>query len=94
MDAKLLSFVLRAKNRRNVLIIIAKEKLTPSQITKRTGMYESHTSRTMSDLLKKKLIICENPAERRFKFYKITKLGRKVAGEVEKILREIGKISI
>lgn len=89
MESKLLSFVLKAKNRRRVLLLIAKERLTPAQIMRRTGMYESHTSRTLKELSNKKLIQCENPTERRFKFYSITKLGREVAKEIEKILKEI-----
>lgn len=89
MDCKLISFTLRAKNRRNVLLLLAKEKLTPSQIMKRTNMYESHTSRTLKELLSRKLIVCENPNERRFRFYKITSLGKKTAKDVEKILKEI-----
>ncbi|MBI2129973.1 winged helix-turn-helix transcriptional regulator [Candidatus Woesearchaeota archaeon] len=92
MDCKLISFVLRAKNRRKVFLLLAKEKLTPSQIMKRTNMYESHTSRTLKELLSRKLIVCENPNERRFRFYKITYLGKKTAKDVEKILKEIGKV--
>ncbi len=90
MDAKLLSYVLRAKNRRETLLLISKEKrLTPSQITKRTGMYESHTSRTIRELLDKKLLICQNPNERRFRFYSVTNLGKIISKEVDKILKEI-----
>lgn len=92
MKAKVLSFVLRAKNRRNVLFLVGKERLTPSQITRRTGMYESHTSRTLKELSNRKLIVCENPVERRFRFYTTTRLGKKVAAEVKKILREIKKV--
>jgi predicted transcriptional regulator len=89
MNTKLLSFVLRAKNRRNVLFLLAKEKLTPAQITKRIGMYESHTSRTLKELSHKKLILCENPADRRFRFYAITPLGKKFVKEAQKILKEV-----
>lgn len=91
MNCELISFVLRAKNRRTVLLLLAKEKLIPSQIMKRTSMYESHISRTLKELLSKKLIVCENPNERRFRFYRITSLGKEVAKEVERILKEIDK---
>lgn len=91
MDCELISFVLRAKNRRNVLLLLAKGRLIPSQIMKRTNMYESHISRTLRELLSKKLIVCENPNERRFRFYKITSLGNTIAKEVENILKEIKK---
>jgi predicted transcriptional regulator len=89
MNAKLLSYVLRAKNRRTILLLLTRERLTPAQIMKRTGMYESHISRTLRELVKQKLIICENPNERRFRFYSMTSKGKEVAKEIENILKEI-----
>ena len=74
-----------------MLLLISKARVTPGQIVRKTGMYESHVSRTLKELLEKKLVICENPKERRFKFYRITKLGKDVVKEVEKLLKEIGK---
>jgi len=91
MDAELLSFVLRAKKRRAVLVLLSKERLTPAQIMKRTGMYESHVSRALKELLDKGTIECENPKERRFRFYKITNLGKEVLKEAEEIAKEINK---
>lgn len=85
----MLSFVLRAKNRRNVLSLLTKGKLTPAQIMKKTGMYESHTSRALKELLNRKLITCKNPADRRFRFYAITASGKKIKKEAGRILREI-----
>jgi len=83
-----LSFVLRAKNRIKVLRLLTKERLIPSQIMKKTNMYESHTSRTLKELLSKKLIVCENPDDRRFRFYKITQIGDKMVNEVDRIKDE------
>lgn len=91
MDTKLLSYLLRAKNRRNVLLMISKESLTPAQIMRRTNMYESHVSRTLKELLTNNLVKCDNPDERRFRFYSITKMGIKMSKEVEKLLKEISK---
>lgn len=91
MKATLLSYVLRSKKRRDILSCIAKDKQTASQLKKKTGMYESHVSRALKELSAKNLIKCENPKERRFKFYKITKTGKKTIGETEKILAELGK---
>ena len=91
MDINLLSYILRAKNRREVLLILAKEKLIPAQVMRRTKMYESHVSRTLKELSDKKLIVCENPNERRFRFYKATKFGVIIAKKVDKILNSIWK---
>jgi predicted transcriptional regulator len=51
-----------------------------------TKMYKSHTSRALKELVHKKLIICKNPSDRAFKFYKITSFGNKILNEVEKLI--------
>lgn len=89
MDLSLVSFVLRAKNRKHVLSLLSNEALTPAQLMKRTGMYESHVSRAIKELSEQGLIKCENPNERRFRFYKITKLGKEILAESQKIEKEI-----
>ena len=89
MDHSLISFILRAKNRKNILALLSNETLTPAQIMKRTGMYESHVSRALKELLEQKLIECENPKERRFRFYKATRLGKEILEESQKIEKEI-----
>ncbi len=89
MEVEKVTFVLRSKNRRTLLIMLSKETLTPAQMMKRTSMYESHVSRCLKELKDEKLIECKNPNERRFKFYKITKKGKYVCKEVEKIAKEI-----
>ncbi|MEK6916007.1 MAG: winged helix-turn-helix domain-containing protein [Nanoarchaeota archaeon] len=92
MNLSLVSFVLRAKNRKKILDFLSKETLTPAQLMKRTSMYESHVSRSLRELLEQKLIECENPKERRFRFYKITKLGKEILEESQKIEDEIKEI--
>ena len=89
MDAEELSFILRSKKRKEILDVLSKNKLTPAQIMKRTGMYESHVSRALKELLNRDMIECENPNERRFRFYKITNFGKEVLKETEKISKEI-----
>lgn len=91
MEIKLLSFVLRSKIRQEILTLLSKETLTPSQITKRTEMYESHVSRALKELLENGLIECENPKERRFRFYIVTDLGKEILKQTEKISNEIKK---
>lgn len=59
--------------------------MSQPELRKATGMYKAHTSRTLSELTKKKLIICINPQDRAYKFYKINNSGKKVLAEVERI---------
>lgn len=50
-------------------------------------MYKSHNSRTLKELAEKRLIICSNPNDRAYKFYKITTLGKNILKETEKIIK-------
>ena len=86
-EPHLISFVASSKRRLEVLRILNRESKSQPEIMKLTGMYKAHTSRTLKELLSKKLILCRNPEDRMFKFYKITSLGKKTLGEAEKILK-------
>ena len=85
MEVQDISFIIRSKNRFKVLSFMKDEKVTPRQIMKSTNMYESHVSRTLKELKQKKLIVCLNPEDRKYKFYKITRYGIKILEECKKI---------
>ena len=57
----------------------------PNEIMHKTRMYKSHTSRELKTLTLKKLIKCINPDAREFKFYRITPLGKKALGYLNRI---------
>ena len=73
VEARLISFVARSDRRKEILKILENERIGQPVIMKKTGMYKGHISRTLKELLEQKLIICENPEDRSFKFYKISK---------------------
>ncbi len=86
-NQSIISFIARSKRRLEILkLLVEKEKSQP-EIMKMTKMYKSHTSRTIKELLEKKLIICRNPEDRVFRFYKITAPGKKTLKEIEDILK-------
>ena len=82
-----ISFIARSKRRIEILKLLSEKERSQPEIMKTTKMYKSHTSRILKELLKKKLILCRNPKDRTFKFYKITTLGKRVIKEVEEILK-------
>ena len=49
-------------------------------------MYKTYTSRTLKELSEKNLIVCKNPEDRSFRFYKITKKGKEILEEVQKLI--------
>ena len=87
-DPKRISFIASSKRRKEILKILREKSKSQPELKKITRMYKSHTSRTIKELLEKKLILCRNPENRTFKFYKITPLGKKTLKEVEDILED------
>ena len=85
-NASLISFVARSKRRKGVLEILSKNKeISQPEIRRELKQYKSHNSRTLGELSKKGLIKCINPKDRAYKFYKITKKGKNILREVERI---------
>lgn len=88
MNATLVSYILKSKNRKKVLELLDKPKTT-SQLVKSTDMYTTHAHRTIRELKEKKLVVQENPNDGIYKFYKISPLGKKVLSDVKKVKDEI-----
>ena len=86
-NPKVISFIARSKRRLEILKLLSEKEISQPEIIKITKMYKSHTSRTINELLKEKLINCRNPEDRVFKFYKITALGKKILKEVGWVLK-------
>ncbi|MBI4140425.1 ArsR family transcriptional regulator [Candidatus Woesearchaeota archaeon] len=84
IDRRILSYVWRAKNRRKVLELLSKRDMVSAEIEKATEMYKAHISRTLKELKSKNLIVCVNPEDRTYKFYKATISGKKVLEEIER----------
>jgi DNA-binding MarR family transcriptional regulator len=89
VDPKLISFVARAKRRKETLNLLSKNtQLSQPEIMRALNPYKSYNSTTIKELSQKDLIKCINPEDRSFKFYKITKKGRNILREVFKVSGE------
>ncbi len=86
-NPKIIGFIARSKRRIGLLKLLAEKEKSQPEIMKITRMYKSHTSRVIKELLEKKLIICRNPEDRVFKFYKITAFGKRMLKEVEELIK-------
>ncbi|HIH17903.1 MAG TPA: hypothetical protein HA282_04245 [Nanoarchaeota archaeon] len=85
-NASLISFVARSKRRRETLTLLSRSwRLSQPEIMRGLKQYKSHNSRTLKELSDKGLIVCINPKDRAFKFYKITKKGKDVLEEATRI---------
>jgi len=83
VEARLIAFIARSERRKEILNLLSGERMGQPTIMRTTSMYKSHVSRTLKELLEQKLIICENPEDRSFKFYRISRMGRNALKEIE-----------
>jgi predicted transcriptional regulator len=77
MSWKLLSFVLRSKQRREIILTLNKPK-TPTQIAHDTDLSVAHVSRTLREFTTKGIVKCETPHEKIGRIYRLTEEGRKI----------------
>ncbi len=50
--------------------------LTPSGISEKIEIYQSHVSQTLSELSQKKLVVCLTPKLKKGRLYDLTKEGQ------------------
>jgi DNA-binding MarR family transcriptional regulator len=77
IDYKMLSFVLRGKRRKAVLLCLNKPKI-PKQIAIDCKLSTSNVAIALKELVKRGLARCINPKDRAFKFYEMTKKGEEI----------------
>lgn len=79
-----LSFTVRNKNRKAVFKALTKPK-TPTQLSKELNINIGFVSNLIIGLLKRKLIVCLSPNEKRHRFYKISNKGQKILEEIKNL---------
>lgn len=77
-NSYLLGFVLASKYRKKVMISLKDNPDTPSGISEKTGIYPSHISNTLNELVEKKLVICLTPKLRKGRLYELTMTGKEL----------------
>ena len=88
ISPSLVSFIAISKRKKEILLILQEKSVSQPELKRLTSMYKAHISRNLKELANKKLIVCRNPKDRVFKFYRITPLGKKVIKEVQRIVKE------
>ena len=73
-----LSYILRSPLSRQILQTLEMKHLAPVEIAKKTGIDKSNVSHKLTELVKRGFVECENPEDRKWRFYSITDHGRKM----------------
>lgn len=84
--SRLISSVARSRRKQEILELLIEGEKSQVEVMRKTKMYKSHTSRALKELLEKNLIMCKNPDDRVFRFYKITKKGKDILKKVKKLV--------
>ncbi len=75
--------VIRGKCRKKVVLALDIER-TPTQIAEITKVNNSHVSRTLAELLKKRLVKCLTPKNITGRVYSLTQEGKQIRKHLEK----------
>lgn len=78
-----LGFIKSSKIRKQVLVTLITGPKTPAEIALKYHIQLSHVSRSLSELLKKNIIICKNPKATKGKLYDLTVSGKKLVQNLD-----------
>lgn len=80
----IVSFINRSKQRKEILSL-TQNPITPTEIKNKLDTHLTHVSRILRKFKERGLVECLTPNERMSKYYKITKLGKEVLKQLEKV---------
>lgn len=83
------AYIKGSKHRRNLIKILNKNLLTPTEIGKALYLRPNHASNILADLRKKDLVYCATPSVHKGRLYTLTEKGE----EVYAYLKEFNLIS-
>jgi predicted transcriptional regulator len=81
MDVKDYSWIIRGKQRRDIIIYI-RDTDTPTQISKKSGYSLNNTSRVLNEFVKKGMAKCLNPKQKTGRLYVLTRKGKVIKDKV------------
>jgi len=80
----LLSFVKSSIYREEIIKYLGKETKIPSEIAKDLKISNTHTSKHLKSLKKRKIIVCLNEDAKRGRLYRNTEIGVELLNHVQK----------
>lgn len=83
MDWRLYSFIIRSKQRQNILLSLETPK-TPTQIGSKVNVSVSHVSRTLKDFTENRIAKCVTPKEKIGRIYILTEKGKDILKKIKR----------
>jgi len=79
-----ISFIISSSYRQKVLKLLENPKM-PSKIARELNINKTHISKTLKELLSKKVINCLTPKAKKGKLYLISNYGKQILKEISKL---------
>jgi len=73
-----------SRYRRNVLMALMEGPQCPKEIAAKLGYYDSHVSKTLTELGRDGLAICKNPNATKGRLYRLTADGKAICAMLSK----------
>jgi len=72
------SYLLRSPLRLKIIECLSSSNkpMTPLEIAKKTNIARSNVSTKLGELIKRNYVICVNPKDRKWRFYKVSNKGK------------------
>lgn len=77
-----LGYVVASRYRRAIMSALENGALCPTELSVRTKYPQSHVSNTLSTLVKRGLVVCVNPSDRKGRLYRLTSDGEEVCTQL------------
>ena len=78
----LVGYILASNYRKKILLALKERALTPNAISKKTGIYPTHVSTSLTQLSEKNLVVCLTPKLRKGRLYELTKKGLEIVQQL------------
>ena len=76
--------IVASNYRRKVLLVLYMTPMTPTEISKKTGILIAHVSRALRELVIKEVVNCRTPDRKKGRVYVITEKGMEIAEIIRK----------
>jgi len=85
VDWSKLGFIRASKYRKEIIKLLETHPLTPTEITEKSNLHQSHISTTLSELKEENLVKCLNPEATKGRLYSLTKEGEKILKKLKDV---------
>jgi len=85
MDWTKYGYVIASEYRKKIILCLSEAPKSPKKVSEETGLYISHVSHIINDLIRKGLVECLTPTLKRGKIFTLTSDGKDIADQLKRL---------